>query len=250
MGASPPTYGGYMTRETIRSRVAAYLDRTDLDTKIKQWIEDTRMDLALKYPFKYLYAEATASTSSGTAKYAMPSDYLGHAVLWCGSKKLVKLTPREFDELTQTDVDAAAVPRELTVESGTSTTTTSISGPPDYYIERGMEFELYPTPDATYTLRIKYYATPSAWTTATTYDDSYDYITTFHYDAVIWGTSLRGAVYLDDDAKKQNFAAAYNTAIQEMIKREKDFESEDQHPRMKTWTEYDLTTFKRMFRIR
>jgi hypothetical protein len=241
-----------MTRDTIRGRVAAYLDRTDLNVKIKQWIEDTRMDLALKYPFKFLYAEATASTVNGTSKYAMPLDYLGHSTFWCGSKKMVKLAPREFDELTLTDVDAAASPRELSVEPGTSTNITSIGGPPDYYIERGMEFELYPTPDATYTLRIKYYASPTPWTTdSTTTDDTQtDYITTFHYDAVIWGTALRGAIYLDDEVKKQNFAAVYNTSVQEMIKREKDFEVEDQHPRMKSWTEFDLTTFKRSFRLR
>jgi len=238
-----------MTRDTIRARVAQYLDRTDLDTTIKQWIEDTRLDLALKYSFRYLYVEATASTVVGTNKYALPSDYLGHAVLWAGSKKLMKLTPREFDELTPTDIDATFVPRALTVEPGSAISTTSISGPPDYYVERGMEVELYPTPDAVYTLKIKYYATPSSWTTAAAYDDQYDYITTFHSDAVIWGSALRGAIYLDDEQKKANFSAAYDAAIQEMIKREKDIEAEDQHPRFKTWQEYDLTTLKRMFKI-
>lgn len=239
-----------MNRGTIKDRVRAYLDRTDLDTKIREWIEDTRLDLALKYSFKYLYVEATASTVAGTSKYALPSDYLGHATLWAGAKKLAKITPREFDELTQTDIDAAASPRELTTEDGSAVSTTSIQAPPDYYVERGMEVELYPTPDAVYTLRIKYYASPTSWASTSTDDAQSDYITTFHPEAVIWGTALRGSIYLDDEAKKTNFSAAYDNAVKEMMRREKISETEDQHIRFKTFDDYDLTTFKRMFKVK
>jgi hypothetical protein len=243
-----------MKRSAIESRVAAYLDRTDLAVKIVQWIEDARIDLSLKYPFKFLYAESTASTTAGTARYAMPTDYLGHAVLWCGSKKLSKLTPREFDELTQTDIDASAEYRLLTTE--TSVNESSISGAPDYYVERGMEFEIYPTPDAVYTLKIKYYAQPTSWDPSNdgdsggVYDDSTDYITTFHAEAVIWGAALRGAIYLDDEQKKANFSKVYDATVQEMIKREKEHETEDQHFRMKTWRDYDLATIKRLLKVR
>lgn len=244
-----------MTFGTIVDRVAQYLDRSDLgtsgssplsSTKIAGWVNDTRNDIALKHNFRYLYAEATASTEAGTAKYALPSDYLGHLVVWCGAKKLMRVSAREYDELTQTKIAADASPRELTLEPGTSVSTESIAGAPDYYIDRGMEIELYPTPDAVYTLRLRYYAQPASFVVA---NDS-DYISNFHYEAIIWGACLRGAIYLDDNDGIRKYADLYNAAIKEMIKREKDFDQEDQHMRMKTYTDYDLTTFKRLFKIK
>ena len=238
-----------MIKSDIRSRVRDYLDRSDLDTRIDGWVNDTRLDLALKYNFRYLYAESTAPTTVGTARYALPADYLGHLVLWCGAKKLMRVSQREFDELTLTDVDADASPRQLPLEGGSSVTTTSIAGPPDYYIERGMEVDLYPTPDAVYTLTLRYYAQPATWTVGSSTDSSYDYITTFHPEAVIWGVCLRGAMYLDDDQKKATFAAAYKSTVEEMVLRERASLLEDQHARFKTWQDYDLTTFKRMMKV-
>ncbi len=246
-----------MNRTTIRSRVREYIDRSDIDHKIEAWINDTRRDIALKYNFRYLYVEATASTTAGTSKYALPTDYLGHLVVWLGSKKLMRVSSREFDELTLTDVDAGASPRMLSLEGGSSVTTTSIAGAPDYYVERGMEIELYPTPNAVYTIRLKYYAQPVEYdvdtstdsTAGDAHDSSEDYIMRFHADAVIWGTALRAAIYLDDDKKMATFSAAFKSAIEEMVAREKENLTEDTHPRMKDYKDYDLTTFKRMTRV-
>ena len=230
----------------IQTRVAAYLDRSDLTTYIQNWINDTRVDIALKYNFKYLYTEASASTVATTKKYALPSDYLGHLVVWCANKKLMKIDPREADELTKTDHTQTAYPRVLTVEGASTIDATTTSGPPDYYIERGMEFELYPTPDSVYTLTVSYYQQPVAWTAAQS--ASYDYMSTFHYEAIIWGASLRGAMFLDDDDNTAKFGGLYDKAITEMVKREKDTTHEDTHPRLKSYKDFDLTTFKRGFR--
>lgn len=224
-------------------------DRSDLNTKIENWINDTRLDLALKYNFRYLYTESTATTTAGTARYSLPTDYLGHLTIWMGSKKLMRVSAREFDELTQTDIDAAASPRQLPLEASSSVTTTSISAPPDYYVERGMQIDVYPTPNAAYTITYKYYAQPEVYATGSGGDSEEDYIMRFHPEAVIWGAALRGAIYLDDEEKKANFAAAYQSSVGEMIKREMLNLQEDTHPRMKDWRDYDLTTFKRLVRV-
>lgn len=239
-----------MTRGTIRSRVEYYLDRADLRALIYGWIEDARLDVALKGNFHYLYTEACANTVASSATYSLPSDFLGHEMVWCNNKKLARMTAREFDELTETDSKSTALPRNLVIEDGSTVSQTVNAGPPDYYVDRGMNIELYPTPDAAYVMRIKYYAQPTAWTTTdTSQDANYDYITTFHPEVIIWGASLRGAIYLDDDTKVQKFEGAYGNAIQEMLRKEKDFALEDQHPRMKSWRDYDLTTFKRLTRV-
>lgn len=244
-----------MIYSTLIDRVAEYLDRSDLgtssssplsSTKIGSWINDARTDIALKWPFKYLYVEATCSTIANTANYALPSDYLGHLELWVGSKKLVRLTGREADMLTETDVDATYNTRALTLEAGSSVSIDTSEGSPDYYIDRGMEFELWPIPDAVYTLKIKYYAQPTNFVIST----DYDYISTFHFEAVIWGTALRGAMFLDDNDKKQTFKASYEEAIKEMVRREKQFAMEDQFFRVRDYRDFDLTTFKKLMKVR
>jgi hypothetical protein len=238
-----------MNRLNIRNRVIDYLDRTDLNTRIENWINDVRIDLSLKYNFRYLYAEATASTVAGSSRMCLPTDYLGHLTVWMGAKKLMRVGAREFDELTQTDIDAGASPRQLPLEASSSVTTTSISAPPDYYVERGMEIDLYPTPDIVYTMLLKYYAQPEVYDIGTGGDTEEDYIMRFHPEAVMWGAAYRGALYLDDEQKKGNFKEMYTTATQEMIFREKQNLLEDTHPRMKDWRDFDLTTFKRMTRV-
>ena len=235
-----------MTFIDIQDRVASYLDRSDLTTYIRNWINDTRVDIALKYNFKYLYTEASASTTSGIKKYALPTDYLGHLMVWCANKKLMKIEPREADELTKTDSTQTAYPRALTTEGTSIIDAGTTSGPPDYYIERGMELELYPTPYGTYSLILSYYQQPTTWTAGQS--ASYDYMSTFHYEAIVWGASLRGAMFLDDDENTTKFGALYQKAVDDMIKREKDQLHADTHPRLKSYKDFDLTTFKRGFR--
>lgn len=238
-----------MIYSMITDRVAEYLDRTDLGTsssspisssKIGQWINDTRKDVALKYDFNYLYVEATIETSAGTAVYSLPEDYMGHLTVLCEYKKLMRVGAREFDELLYTDdVEVSSVANlELTEGSGTS-------GFPEYYIDRGMNIELFPRPDAAYTITMKYYAQPANFTTGT----DYDYMSTFHFEAVIFGAALRGALFLDDVGKVQAYKAAYGETLTDIIKKEKETKTKDTHIRVKSWKDYDLSTFRRLTRI-
>ncbi len=228
-----------MDYSTLQSRVCQYLDRSDLTTHIQNWINDTRKDIALKYDFDYLYVEATTTTSAGSATYALPTDYMGHLVMMSNSKKLSRIGAREFDELIGIDEATPDSTSVLSTESGTT------SGPPEYYIDRGMQFELFPSPDTAYTITLKYYAQPSDFTIAA---DS-DYISVFHFEAVIFGAALRGAIFLDDVTKIAIFTSAYDTKIKEMVKKEFDKIGKDTHVRWKTWKDYDLDAFKRLMRI-
>lgn len=232
-----------MIFSVIQSRTADYLDRDDLTTKIQGWINDTRKDIAIKYNFGYIYVEATAVTSAGSARYALPCDYLDHLDVFSNSKKLARVESREFDELTQTCSTYPDILEELFTESGVLNDLTR--GTPDYYVVRGMEIQLYPTPDDIYTLTLKYYALPSDFSS----DGDYDYISTFHPEAVIFGAALRGAIFLDDEQKKTTYAAAYDAAIKEMVRREKDRERRDVKIRMKTYKDYSLDTFKRIMKV-
>jgi len=240
-----------MIYSVIVDRVAEYLDRTDLGTsvsnpisatKIGQWVNDTRKDVALKYDFNYLYAEATISTSAGTAVYSLPADYMGHLTILCNYKKLMRVGAREFDELLYTDDAVIASPDNIELSEGSS-----YSGFPEYYIDRGMNIQFYPEPDAAYTITMKYYAQPADFFTATGTD--YDYMSTFHFEAIIFGAALRGALFLDDQGKIAVFTKAYSTAIADIVAKEKGTKTKDTHIRIKSWKDYDLSTFKRLTKI-
>lgn len=241
-----------MKYSEIVDRVAEYLDRTDLGTsssailsatKIGQWVNDCRKDIALKpnSDFNYLYEEATISTSAGSAVYSLPSDYLGHLTLICDYKKLIRVGAREFDERELTDDAANTQAISLELQIGTST-----SDFPEYYIDRGMYIELWPKPDAAYTITMKYYAQPEDFES----EDDEDYMSRFHFEAIIFGASLRGAIFLDDTTKIQIFKSAYGMAIDEIVKREKDTKARDKYVRMKSWKDYPLSTFRQFQRIK
>jgi hypothetical protein len=234
-----------MDRQEIRERVIDYLDRDDIDDRVNDWINDVRRDIALKFNFNYLYTDAWALTSAGSARYPLPTDYLGHLTLLVNDKKLMKVGAREFDELEGTQVDVTEVTPYLTYSEGT--VNDDSEGEPDYYIDRGMEFDLYPIPAAEYTMTMRYYAQPAIWSS----DSDEDYISRFHFETIIWGTCLRGAMFLEEDTRIVIYADAYKTSVDEMIKREQEQfkKPQDNFSRMKTWKDMDLTTLKRKVKV-
>lgn len=239
-----------MDYDAMIDRVAEYLDRTDLGTSssspvsatnIGKWINDCRKDLALKYDFNYLYVEATVSTSASTATYSLPSDYMGHLTILCNYKKLVRVGAREFDELYYTGKIEQDNSDQLELQEGTDST----SSFPEYYIDRGMYIQLFPCPDTTYTLTMKYFAQPADFDTG----DDDDYMSRFHFEAIIFGACLRGAIYLDDTTKIGIFTQAYKVAIEEIVRREKDTKVKDTHVRVKSHKDYDMATFRQLMRV-
>lgn len=240
-----------MQYSTIIDRVAEYLDRSDLGTsasttisatKIGQWVNDTRKDIALKYDFNYLYVEATISTSAGTATYSLPSDYMGHLTILCAYKKLSRVGAREFDELVYTDDTELTTSNQLELTESDDAT----SGFPEYYIDRGMCIQLYPNPDDEYTVTMKYYAQPVDFEVAS--DE--DYMARFHFEAIIFGAALRGAVFLDDIQKQQVFKGAYEASVTEIVQREKETKQRDKHVRWKTYKDFHSDTFKRFMKFK
>jgi hypothetical protein len=239
-----------MQYSTMVGRVAEYLDRTDLGTadsspvsssKIGLWINDARKDIALKYDFNYLYEEASISTSANSAIYELPTYYMGHLTVLCEYKKLARISAREFDELYYTRKGEETSPSTLELNEGSDAT----AGMPEYYIDRGMYIQLFPKPDAAYTVIMKYYAQPSDFGAGS----AEDYMSRFHFEAIIFGAALRGSLYLDDIQKIENFRGAYDRSLQEIVKREKDTKTKDTHVRWKSSRDYDLIQFRQLMRI-
>jgi hypothetical protein len=232
-------------------RVASYLDRTDLGdstaaslsaTKIGGWINDTIKDIALKYNFNYLYVEATINTSAGSSTYGLPDDYMGHLDMFLGTKKLVRIDPREFDSVHGDDMQIG----DTDPANPLLFTTGSLEqDEPDYYIDRGMAFELWPHPDGTYQVMMRYYAQPTDVSQTT--DENF--IMRFHPETVIFGAVMRGSLFLDDTAKVQQFAPAYVASLQEIVNKEKEKKRTDLVVRFKTAKDFSVEQMKRIMKV-
>lgn len=223
------------------SRVCENLDRTDLSgsdvdalsaTQAGHWVNDTRQNIATKYKFSFYYYEATVDTVAASAVYPLPSDYLDHFTIFCGDTKLSKFSPQNFDE----NISSSATGE---VASNTA------SGRPVYYIIRGMNFQIYPTPDDAYELLLRYYAKPDAFTAS----DDTDHVSNLYPDAIINGATARGAIILEDMYNEQRYEQKYTKMLGEMISNEKEKEQGDAHFRLKSWKDFNLGTFANLFRI-
>lgn len=233
----------YNDRAGIRIRVIEYLDgRTDLDSMINAWIDDTRRDVATKYNFSYLYTEATATVSAGVARYALPNDYLSHLRLFIGTKKLIRFDPSEFEAVHADKIDIGAGDAKTPYLYSTGSLEQS---EPDYYIDRGLEFDLWPIPDNTYTLTLAYFAQPASFDD----DTDYDYITTFHHEAVIFGAAWRGAIYLEDKDKESTYDAQYKDQVGMIVSREKERKTTDVTHRMRSVKDFSNQQLKRLMKI-
>jgi len=73
----------------------------------------------------------------------------------------------------------------------------------------GDEFQYYPSPDASYTATLTYYARiPALSVSATT-----NWLLTAHPDAYLYGALLQAAPYLRDNDALQVYGAGYTAAL-------------------------------------
>ena len=223
----------------LRNRVHELLEnRTDLTTKIGAWINDTRKDLATEYEFDHLFATQAGSTSVGEALYNLPSDYIWLQSVYVGSKPLYKLTMTEEGFLYyNSSNDRLYLPYDSDVINK--------QGSPCYYLIQGEQIKMIPIPDAVSTYIINYYRLPEDFVNV---DDS-DMISRLHADAIIYGAALRGALFLDDREKVNQYGALYAKAVQKMIMRQKRFKEQNRIVRFRVPEDLDLGTSDKYFKF-
>jgi hypothetical protein len=83
------------------------------------------------------------------------------------------------------------------------------SGKPRFFGVVGGQFRIVPTPDATYTTELTYYAklTKLSSSVAT------NWLLTANPDIYLYGALLQAAPYLQDDARIQTWATLYERAL-------------------------------------
>jgi len=92
--------------------------------------------------------------------------------------------------------------------------TADTSGRPRFYANIGDTIEVFPTPDADYTMQLQYYAK----TPALSDSNASNWLLLDAPDVYLYGTLIQSAPYLQDDARTQTWAALYAAALQSLQK--------------------------------
>ena len=125
----------YMDFGEIYGEVISRLgNRSDITARAKQWVNQAQFSIATSYRFFELEVSVTGSTTSSTRTYSLPSDLRVILSLrdTTNSRKLTQADWRTFDKTSQ------------------------VTGQPSRYTRFGSSIELDPTPDATYSLSLRY----------------------------------------------------------------------------------------------
>lgn len=147
----------------------------------------------------YFTISATFSTVAGTKSYSFPTD--------CRFIRRMEIFDSS-DEGYVIKLDELRWPR---IEANGDWLFPNAPAQPKRYVTRGTQFDLYPTPDAAYTIRIYYDARPA------TMDSDADSPTSpsdFHDMVIYWAAMLAKKQNEEDDS---GFAELFNARKVELI---------------------------------
>lgn len=108
-------------------------------TRFGQWLNDAQNEVCRRVFVRELLDTATVSTSSGTATYSLPADFVRVTQLLLNDEKL--------------SVDPVSIEWFATLSAASGT-------PRMYALDEG-GLNLYPTPDGVYALTLRYYRDPA-----------------------------------------------------------------------------------------
>jgi hypothetical protein len=132
----------------------------------------------------------SSSTTGGDNTVGLPSDFLTVRDFY------VDTSPRQpLSYLSPSAFTRDARPHE--------------SGKPIFYTQRGLEFELAPNPDTTYTLIMLYYAKPPVLSNA---NQSNVFMANCP-DALLYGALIEAEPYLMNDARLEVWTQLYSSAV-------------------------------------
>jgi hypothetical protein len=178
------------TYTELKTSIGDWLNRADLTTVIPDFISLAEAQVERTLRTRQMIVRANASFD---AQYgAVPSDFLETKSL-----KLTSTNPQTPLEFLSID----ALDNKASEYTG--------SGKPRFFGVVGGQFRIVPTPDATYTTELTYYAklTKLSSTVAT------NWLLTSNPDIYLYGALLQAAPYLQDDARIQTWATLYERAL-------------------------------------
>lgn len=177
------------TYATLQTAVGNWLDRSDLTTRIPEFISLAESRIANEVRCRTMFKRVTASIS--TEYFDAPSDMLEIKDIQINSDPI---QPLSF-----------LSPKALSEKFPSSTT-----GKPRYYTVIGDEIQVKPIPATAYTAEIAYYSRFTAFSA----DADTNWLLTNHPGIYLYATLGEAAAYLEDDALLQKYASLYEGAVE------------------------------------
>jgi hypothetical protein len=178
------------TFSELKAALANWLDRDDLTSTIPDFISLAEKQIEREVRHYKMIERASGALDSQYS--AVPAD-------WLETLRFSITTGNTFalEMTTLSDL--------MTRRQNAQNTT----GRPEYYAHIGEAFELFPTPDTTYTMELVYYQEiPKLSDSQTT-----NWLLTDAPDAYLYGALLQAAPYLGEDERVQVWNGLYAGAV-------------------------------------
>lgn len=181
------------TYAELKTSIGDWLNRSDLTSVIPDFISLAEAQIERTLRARQMIVRANASFD---AQYgAVPSDFLE-----AKSLKLTSTNPQS--PLSFLSIDA--LDAEMTKHTA--------SGKPKYFGVVGGQLRIVPTPDATYTTELTYYAKLTKLSSSV----ASNWLLASSPDIYLYGSLLQAAPYLQDDARIQTWATLYERALNDL----------------------------------
>ena len=190
----------------LKDAIADWLDRSDLTTRIPDFITLAEARLNRDLRIRPMEVRSTMETTSGQRYFNLPGGYLQMRNIQLNTNPIAPLeyiTPEMLDRLYGSNA----------------------TGKPRAYTLIGDEIQLAPVPDSDYTLEMAFYEkfTPLGDGTAGTVTSNW--LTTNAPDVLLYGALLEAEPFIKNDERIGLWLNAYNGSIKKI----QDADARDRH---------------------
>lgn len=176
---------------TLQTAVANWLDRSDLTSRIPEFITLAESRIARKLRVRAMETRSTANTVAGTQYYNLPTNFLEARNVQLNTNPITTLVYR--------------TPEQLDEEYPYTT-----AGQPCAFTIIGTQMQLRPVPNGVYQIEYTYFKRFTALATTPT-----NWLTSNAPDLLLYGALIEAESYLVNDPRIAIWKAQYEQAIDE-----------------------------------
>ncbi len=185
----------FATYSDLQTSIANYLARSDLTSQIPDFITFAENRLRRELRIRQMLKSVTTATVSGDNTVELPSDFL---------------QVRDFVVMTNPIQPLSySSPSALSNDPRASEV-----GVPMSYTILANEFQVSPSPDGVYTVRLLYFAAPAYLSSSNTTN----VFLTKAPDALLYASLIEAEPYLYNDARINTWGTMYDRAISSLTK--------------------------------
>ena len=190
----------------LKDAVADWLDRSDLTTRIPDFITLAEARLNRDLRIRPMEVRSTMETTSGQRYFNLPGGYLQMRNMQMNTNPITPLeyiTPEMLDRLYGSDT----------------------TGKPRAYSLIGDEIQLAPIPDSDYTIEMAFYEKFTPLGDGTSGTVTNNWLTLNAPDVLLYGSLLEAEPFIKNDERIALWLNAYNGAIRKL----QDADDRDRH---------------------